>query len=167
MSAERNTYENGYRALNHYTYDWEEGFIRAQVAINGEAENHYDIPVQGLSNDIVSLIYYLRSVDWKEIKAGKDVVVPFAIDDTVFQVKVTYVGPERIRVRKVGGCDALRFSCTVVAGALFAGDQELQVWFSDDDNHLPLAVMAPLKLGTMWAWLRSWDGLKSPFDARH
>jgi hypothetical protein len=67
---------------------------------------------------------------------------------------VTYWGQEEFKVRRLGKYKALRFSCTVVAGALFAGDQELQVWFSDDNRHLPLAVMVPLKVGTMWGWLK-------------
>ena len=167
LAAVRDTYENGYTATNNYKYDWEAGFIRADVAFNGEPSKHYDMPLQGKSNDIVSLIYALRSVDWNTCKIGEPIVVPFAIDDAIFQVKVTYQGQEDLKVRRIGKCRALRFSCSVVAGALFAGDQELQVWFSDDGNHLPLAVMAPLKVGNMWAWLKSWDGLKSPFEARY
>jgi len=167
LAAVRDTYENGYTATNNYKYDWKAGFIRADVAFNGEPSKHYDMPLQGKSNDIVSLIYALRSVDWNTCKIGEPIVVPFAIDDAIFQVKVTYQGQEDLKVRRIGKCRALRFSCSVVAGALFAGDQELQVWFSDDGNHLPLAVMAPLKVGNMWAWLKSWDGLKSPFEARY
>lgn len=167
LEAIRDTYENGYSATNHYIYDWEAGFIRADVSFYGDAPKHYDLPVQGMSNDIVSLIYSLRAVDWTSCREGEPVEVPFAIDDSIFQVKVTYQGREDFKVRRIGWCRALRFSCSVVAGALFAGDQQLQVWFSDDANHLPLAVMAPLKVGNMWAWLKSWDGLKAPFEARY
>ena len=83
-----------------------------------------------------------------------------------YEVKVTYLGPEVFKVRKQGKFRALRFSCTVVAGALFEGDKELQAWFSDDANHLPLAVMVPLRMGTVWAWLKGWEGLKFPLTAK-
>jgi hypothetical protein len=166
LEAVRDTYENGYTAANHFVYDWEAGIIRADVAYNGQAPERKEMPVKGLSNDLVSLIYYLRGLDWEKADAGSPVRVPFAIDDKVYEVKVTYLGPEVLKVRKQGKFRALRFSCTVVAGALFEGDKELQAWFSDDTNHLPLAVMVPLRMGTVWAWLKGWEGLKNEMEAK-
>lgn len=166
LEAVRDTYENGYTAANHFVYDWEAGIIRADVAYNGQAPERKEMPVKGLSNDLVSLIYYLRGLDWEKADAGSPVRVPFAIDDKVYEVKVTYLGPEVLKVRKQGKFRALRFSCTVVAGALFEGDKELQAWFSDDANHLPLAVMVPLRMGTVWAWLKGWEGLKNEMEAK-
>ena len=157
LEAIRDTYENGYTAANHFIYDWPRNVIRADVSYRGGPAEHKEIPMKGMSYDIVSLIYYLRKLDWNKADVGKPVIVPFAIDDTVFEVKVTCWGPEVFKVRRLGKYNALRFSCTVVAGALFAGDQEIQVWFSNDENHLPLAVMVPLKMGTMWGWLKSWN----------
>ena len=102
LEALRDTYENGYTAANHFVYDWEAGIIRADVAYNGQAPEHKELPVKGLSYDIISLIYYLRGLDWEKADAGSPVLVPFAIDDNVFEVKVTYLGPEVFKVRKQG-----------------------------------------------------------------
>ena len=157
MEAVRDTYQNGYTAANHFRYDWEQGCIRAQVAYNGLPPEQKNIPLDGYSYDIVSLIYFLRAVDWNRVAAGEPRSVPFAIDDAVFRVQVTCHGPERFKVRRLGWRDTLRFSCTVVSGALFSGDQQMQVWFSADEKHVPLAVMVPLKVGTMWAWLKSYE----------
>jgi len=166
LEAIRDTYQNSYTAANHYIYDWEAGIIRADVAFNGQPPAWKDIPVQGMSYDIVTLIYHLRSLDWRQAGMGQSVEVPFAIDDEVYKIHVTYWGQEEFRVRKKGKFRALRFSCSLVAGAIFEGNQEMLVWFSDDDNHLPLAVMVPLKMGTMWAWLKGWEGLKFPLTAK-
>ena len=157
MEFIRDTYEGGYTATNHYIYDWKAGVIHSEVCYNKKEPEKLEIPLQGMSYDLVTLVYYLRSIDWVQTPVDEPRIVPFAIDDTIFQVKVTYRGQERITVRRKGKYDALRFSCTVVAGALFPGDQELQVWFSDDDHHIPLAIMVPLKMGTMWAWLKTWE----------
>lgn len=154
LEAVRDTREGNYTATNHFVYDWEEGLIRAEVSYNGLPPEQKQIEMKGASYDIVSLIYFLRGVDWEQAKKGEPYIVPFAIDDTVFSVSVTCYGAEQIKVRKLGRRSAIRFSCSVVAGALFKGDQQLQVWFSDDGKTLPLAVMVPLKMGTMWAWLK-------------
>ena len=66
---------------------------------------------------------------------------------------------------KVGKVKARHFSCSVVSGAMFEGNQEVQVWFSDDANCLPLAVLVPLRIGAVRGWLKSWDNLKYPFSS--
>ena len=160
LEARRNTIQNSYTATNHFIYDWDARVIKADVCFDGREPQQKDLKMKGMSYDIVTLIYHLRNVDWRSAQTGKAYTVPFAIDDAVSELRVTYKGPEVFKVRRLGKKNAIRFSCTVVAGALFEGDQELQVWFSADDRHVPLAVMVPLKMGTMWAWLKSWEGLK-------
>lgn len=160
LEAIRDTYEGGYTAKNHYIYDWPNQVIRADVALDGKPSEHKEIPVKGLSYDIVSLVYHIRSVDWKQMEMGQSVQMPFAIDNDVYDIKLTYGGQEIRNVRRLGNFPSLLVSCTVVAGEMFSGDQELQVWLSDNDRHLPLAVMVPLKVGTVWAYLKNSEGLK-------
>ena len=160
MEAIRDTYESGYTATNHFIYDWEAGFIRAEVSYRGGAPEYKEIPLKNFAFDMVTIVYYLRNLDWGQARAGQICQVPFAIDDAVFNVNVTCKGKENLKVRRMGWFRAMHLSCSVVAGVLFEGDQELQVWLSDDDNHLPLAVMVPLKMGTVWAWLKGTEGLK-------
>ena len=166
MEAIRDTYESGYTATNHFIYDWEAGIIRAEVSYRGAAPEYMEIPLNNLSLDMVTLIYYLRNLDWGNAREGQVCNVPFAIDDAVFNVDATYQGTEIIKVRKLGRFRAMHLSCSVVAGVLFEGDQRLQVWLSDDNNHLPLAVMVPLKVGNVWAWFKGAENLKYSLDSR-
>lgn len=160
LEARRNTVESDYTSTNHYIYDWDSNVINATICINDGERQVKDLPMKGMSYDIVTLIYHLRNVDWKCATQGKSYKVPFAIDDEVSELLVTYYGPEVLKVRKLGKRNAIRFSCTVVAGQLFEGNQQMQIWFSADDTHIPLAVMVPLKMGTMWAWLKAAEGTK-------
>ena len=124
VEAVRDTYESGYTAKNHFIYDWDAGIIRADVSYNGNPSQQKQIPMTGASYDIVSLVYSLRNVDWGRVPNRQAFDVPFAIDDQVYPLTVTYYGPETLKVRKLGKMNALRFSCTVVAGVLFEGDQQ-------------------------------------------
>ena len=160
LEATRDTYQNGYTANNHFWFDWKAGVVHAQTSYNGQEPQTKDVPLKGKPYDVISLIYYFRNLEWSACASGESSIVPCIVDDEIIDLQVTYRGPERIKVRKLGRFSANRFSCTVVAGQLFAGDQEVQVWVSADDNHLPLAIMLPLKMGTMWVWLKKWDGLK-------
>ena len=48
---------------------------------------------------------------------------------------------------------------------MFEGNEDAILWFSDDDNRLPVAFMAPLKVGAMNGRLASYEGLAHDFTA--
>ena len=161
----RDTYEGGYTATNLYNYDWAAGVIHADVNFNGNGPQQMDIPLQGCAYDLPALIYSLRTLDMASMKVGSKKPLRFAIDDAVFDIRITYKGVETRKVKRVGKVKVHHFSCSVVSGAMFEGDQELQVWFSADENKIPVAVMAPLRVGAVWAWVKKYGNLKYPFTA--
>lgn len=152
----RDTYEGGYKATNLYYYDWQKKVIHADVNFSNRGDEHYEIPLHDCAYDLPALIFYLRTMDVSRMKKGDKYHLSFAIDDSVFDVVLTYHGRKRLNVRKMGRRNALLFSCSVVSGAMFEGDQELKFWFSDDARHVPLAVMAPLRVGAVWCWLKQY-----------
>lgn len=150
----RDTYEGGYTATNLYHYDWPNNVIHADVNFSSRGDEHLEIPLHECAYDLPALIFYLRTMDLSRMKVGDKYRLSFAIDDSVFDVILTFHGREKLNVRKMGRRKALLFTCSVVSGAMFAGDQELKFWFSDDGRYVPLGVMAPLRVGACWAWLK-------------
>lgn len=152
----RNTLEGKYTATNDYTYDWEAMKIHADVNFYGRGDEHYEIPLHPCVYDLPALIFYLRAMDLSRMKVGGKYHLSFAIDEAVFDVVLTYHGAEPLKVRNMGYRNALLFTCSVVSGAMFEGNQELKFWFSDDGSFVPLAIMAPLRVGAVWAWLKDY-----------
>ena len=153
----RNTLEGKYTATNDYNYDWENKVIHADVNFNGRGDEHYEIPLHPCVYDLPALIYYLRTMDLSRMKAGDRYHLSFAIDESVFDVVLTFHGAEPLKMRKQGYRSSLLFTCSVVSGAMFEGDQELKFWFSNDGTFVPLAIMAPLRIGSVWAWLNDYQ----------
>ena len=152
----RNTLEGKYTATNDYNYDWPAKVIHADVNFNGRGDEHYEIPLHDCVYDLPALIFYLRTMDLSRMKAGDKYHLSFAIDDAVFDVVLTYHGKESLKVRKKGTMSTRKFTCSVVSGAMFEGNQELQFWFSDDGKFYPVGVMAPLRGGAVWAWIKDY-----------
>lgn len=161
----RDTYEGGYTATNLYKYDWPAGVIHADMEFNGGGLQQMEIPLEGCAYDLPALIYSLRTMDMDALKVGSRKPLRFAIDEAVYDIRINYKGVETLKVRRIGKVKVHHFSCSVVSGAMFEGDQELQVWFSADENRIPVAVMAPLRVGAVWAWVKSYGNLKHPFTA--
>ena len=65
----------------------------------------------------------------------------------------------------IGTLAARKFGLSLNKGEVFEGNQDAILWFSDDDNRIPVAFMAPLKVGAMNGRLKSYAGLAHPLDA--
>ncbi len=154
LKYSRDTFEGGYMASNLYHYDWEKGVIHADINFESRGRQVLDIPLKEGVSDLPALIYIFRAIDYSRLEEGAVYPVAFAIDDKVFDVKLTYRGQEMVKVRKLGKRSARHFSCSVVQGAMFEGNQELQFWLADDSSHTLLGLMAPLRVGAVWAWVK-------------
>lgn len=165
MRFTRSTYEGGYEASNDFHYNWDEGFIDADVIFEKKPPQKLHVPIKEGEYDLVALLYHIRRLDESAYQKGAVTKVRFAIDDSVFDVYIRAQGKENIKIRKQRRMNAWHLSCSVVQGALFDGDEDLHLWLSADDNRIPVAAKVPLKMGAVQAWLSGWNGLKNPFDA--
>lgn len=154
LKYSRDTFEGGYMATNLYEYDWDQGVIHADINFESRGRHILDIPLEEGVRDLPGFLYSLRAVDYDKLVPGRVYPLAFAIDDKVFDVKLTYRGREVVKVRKMGKVPAHHFSCSVVQGAMFEGNQELQYWLADDQSHTLLGIMAPLRVGGVWAWVK-------------
>lgn len=161
----RDTHEGNYSASNLYYYDWDRKVINADVECDWKAMRTMEIPIKECVFDIGSILYYARCMDVAKLKVGTKYPLSFAIDDQVYDVVLTYRGKETIKARKLGKVRCMRFSCSVVSGQMFSGDEEFLLWISDDGNRLPVGFMAPLRVGAVRGWLKDYENLKTPFSS--
>ena len=141
----RDTHEGGYFAYDVYRYDWNQKVIHAALNNKKRGERQIEIPLSACSYDLPALIYYARNMDFSKIKDGGKYPLSFAIDDDVFTITLTYLGKENKRIRGIGTIRCLKFRCGVVAGEVFDSDDEDAVmWFTDDDNRIPVLFQAPV-----------------------
>lgn len=162
----RDTHEGKYAATNLYYYDWNKMVIHADVSSTSMGSKTLDIPLKQCVYDIGSILYYARSMDTGKLRVGQSYPLTFAIDDEAFDVHLTYKGKEVVKARKLGKVRCMVFSCSVVQGALFSGEEEFLFWISDDGNRLPVGFICPLKIGSVRGWLKSdYKNLKYEFSS--
>lgn len=161
----RDTHEGNYTATNLYYYDWNSKVINADVMCDWKALRTIQIPLKDCVFDIGSILYYCRCMDVSKLKVGAKYPLSFAIDDQVYDVALTYRGKETIKAKKLGKVRCMKFTCSVVSGQMFSGDEEFLLWISDDGNRLPIGFMAPLRVGAVRGWLYDYENLKTPFSS--
>ena len=161
----RDTREGDYHAINDYKYDRRAGVIHAHLEYRDTDISDADIPYGDCTYDVTALFYFARRMNFDNMKAGTVHKISIAIDKDVFQVRLTYRGKENKFVKGIGTIAAHKVGISLNKGNVFEGNEDALLWFSADDNRIPVAFMAPLKVGAMNGRLASYEGLAHDFTA--
>lgn len=113
--------------------------------------------------DMLSTFYYLRNhVESKNLKPGDYTDVDMFYGDESFKFRLKFLRKEVLKT-KFGRVQTLVFRPYVESGRVFKEKESLTVWISDDDNKIPLRIVADLAVGSIRAELDEYKGLKHWF----
>ena len=121
--------------FNHYTR-------KVDVGNNQK----YDVPA-GVQ-DMVSAFYAARNLDLSNAKPGDEFTLPCFVDKELWPMRIRYIGKEVIDT-EIGEYKTLKFQPIVQKGRVFKKDEDLTVWISDDNNHIPLRAKANILIGSV------------------
>ncbi|MBA3680744.1 MAG: DUF3108 domain-containing protein [Bacteroidetes bacterium] len=145
--------EGGYKfsqdySFNHYT---------KKVDIGNNEK--FDVPA-GVQ-DMVSAFYSARNMDLSNAKAGDLFSITCFVDKEIWPLKIKFIGKETIET-DIGKVRCLKFRPIVQKGRVFKKEEDLNVWISDDDNHLPMRVKANVLIGSIKMDITSAKNLANP-----
>lgn len=169
LRFQRNTQEGSYRARNEYSYMWdaELPYIDAQVYTSSiDSTRILQIPLKECVFDLPSLFFFARNIDMSKVKQDVRYPMTFAIDEEVYDVHFIYRGKATKKVSGLGTVKCLRFEADLLAGEVFKGDSDMELFISDDLNRLPVLFGAPILVGAVQGRLSACSGLKYPFSAK-
>lgn len=132
--------EGGYKfsqdyMFNHYTQ---------KVDVGNNQKLDFPAGIQ----DMVSAFYASRSLDLSNAKKGDVFTLNCFLDKEVWPLKIKFVGREVINT-DIGKVRALKFRPIVQQGRVFKKEEDLNVWISDDKNHIVLRAQADIIIGSV------------------
>ena len=83
------------------------------------------------------------------------------MDNEEWNLRMRYVGKETIKLRN-GKFRCLKFQPVVQQGRIFKANDDLNVWITDDANHIPVLAEAKVLVGSIKMELSSFEGLANP-----
>ncbi len=113
--------------------------------------------------DMVSALYYLRSLDLKNMKKGERIEIKTFFDNEIFPFPLRYKGTEVIKT-KMGKYKCYRFDPVVEPGRIFESEDDMSVWISADENKVPIRVQFDLIVGSVKCDLSKYYGLTHKLD---
>jgi hypothetical protein len=121
--------------FNHYNNKVDVG--------NGEK---VDVPPG--TQDMISAFYAARNLDFSNAKEGDVFTVNSIVDKELWPLKMRYVGKETITC-DIGTFKCIKFRPIVQKGRIFKHEEDLNVWITDDKNHVPIRAEAKLLIGSV------------------
>ena len=115
-----------------------------------EPLKHAENEIPNCVEDVVTAFYYLRRQDFQ---IGKPLHLPVNDGSKTYDVTLDVQAREGIQT-PLGNRSAIRVEPKVFSG-LFKRKGRMLVWFSDDDQHLPLRIKFMIAVGNITATLNS------------
>ena len=150
----RNIKEGHYTNYNEVTYNRKNNTVKSQLT------GVHKVPEKIL--DLSSTFYYIRRIDFSKINKDDVVSVNMYFADEIFPFRLRYMGKETIRT-KFGKISCLKISPVVEVGRMFKKNDDLTIWFTDDDNRLPVMVRMDIRIvGAVFLKLIKYENLANP-----
>jgi hypothetical protein len=122
-------------------------------------------PVPPYVHDVVSAMFYIRTLDYSKRRPGEKILLQNFFKDTTYQLAVKFLGYQQISV------DAGKFNCILVEpmimeGGLFKSEGRIIIWMTNDERKIPVKVSTKVVVGSIDAELRKYSGINGPIKAK-
>lgn len=158
----RDTYEGGYSVNNRYDFRWDAGKVVSHTSNSREALSIDTLAIKPCTLDVLSAVYYARTLDFKSLKVNDKIPISCIIDGEFYDLYIRYLGREMKRNRDGKAYDCIKFSAMLVEGTIFAGGEDMVVWVTADENKIPIMVEAKILIGSVKAYLTGYENTLTP-----
>lgn len=158
----RQNFEGGWEVDNKYFFDWDSNRVFTFTENSDKPLTEDTLSLGECTLDVLSLIYYFRTVNFSGMKENDTISVVSIIDNEVFDLYIRFIEREEVKDRNGNKFNCIKFKALLVEGTIFKGGEDLTVWVTDDENKIPILVEAKILIGSVKAYLESYTGLKYP-----
>ncbi|MEO6455451.1 MAG: DUF3108 domain-containing protein [Ginsengibacter sp.] len=151
----RNVSEGGYKTYNNVTFNHSAG---TAVSTKGVFK------ITNCIQDVISATYYARNINFDNYQPGDKIPFDMFLDDENYHLYLRYIGKETIKTR-YGKFRSIKFKPLLIKGTMFEGGEKMNVWISDDPNHLMLRAESPISVGSVKVDMMGYKNLKYPLTS--
>jgi len=161
----RNIFEGGYTLLNTLNFDYNSKKVIANTKRKNHPQHTDTLPLRPCAFDMLSAIYYIRTLDFSTIQPNAKKHITVLIDDAYYDIYFRPMGKEIVESTDGKRYRCIKFAAKMVQGTIFKGEEDVLVWVTDDGNKIPVYIEAKIIVGTIKAYLKDATGLRNPTSA--
>ncbi len=157
----RDVYEGGYTIFEDVRFDHQQ---RVAYSLKDEQTIPKKFPIKPCVFDVVTAIFYVRTLDFSGMRPGDFFKITTFIDENMYELKVTYLGKQILKTRH-GTFRCIVIEPELIPGTIFKEGAKMQVWATDDSARIVLLATSPIIVGEIRAELLSWKNSRYPVRA--
>ncbi|NBC82917.1 MAG: DUF3108 domain-containing protein [Bacteroidetes bacterium] len=159
----RDVHEDTYKLDITYNFYRQSNFARSYRKVRDKTPEHDTLDISNCTFDVVSALYYSRTVDYTNMEVGDTVSIDLLLDTEHIPFYYRYLGTETIKTKELGKVECIKFVVMVVEGSVFdEGGEQLYVWVTKDKNKVPIYAESPIVVGKVKMRLIDYENLKYP-----
>jgi len=154
----RNVDEGGYKFNMKYTI--KRGALQAKYEYERNLEKKSSIiKISANTHDLVSILYYIRTLDFETMPLKKSTTITILVDDKINNLTITYKGKETIKTETLGAKSCYKIGVSINNKALVSKETN-NVWLTADKNKIPVQFKAEIPVGSIQMRLVEATGIK-------
>ena len=126
-----------------------DGNITAQCVHHraGRAIQHIELHSQGRSLDMLSVFYYIRTIDFAQMRQGAITEITVFSGRRKETLRIKYSGIEEIELRDKSRHKAFHVKFAFTQDGQTKSSDDLDTWISTDSSRIPLMLCGKLPIG--------------------
>ncbi len=163
--AYRKIRENNYRKDELVKFDHSTDMIEYKVVDKktGKFKDSEYFKAPDNVRDMVGGYMYLRTLEFEKYALGDTITVDAFFEDTFYDFKIMYFGKDVVKT-KLGKINCHKLVPVMPDNKIFDGENSISVWFSDDDNKIPVRIEAKMFIGKAAVEIENTEGLLHPLN---
>jgi Protein of unknown function (DUF3108) len=140
----RSINEGGFKKTEKYIFKG--NVITSTAKRNTKPETTKTFSVGGTTQDIVSAIYKMRTIDFAGMKVGQTKSMVIVFDEEQLSVVMKYMGTETVPAGNLGSKLCYKIAIAAKTTALKGNDKNL-LWLTADEKKVPASIKFSIKVG--------------------
>lgn len=145
-----------------YTYSGQGVSLKAKRHKNGEFKFDETITSNSCMYDMMSVVFYARTLDFSSMKKGQTTKVDFISGRKKVNMVIEYDGIETVEANDNKKYSCIKLVLSIMDDAFSDRKEAMKVYITNDSNHMPVRLDSKLNIGSTRAILKSYKGNKHP-----
>lgn len=154
----RNIFEGNYSKKEKYIFKNEGKTIESTVSKKNKPEVKNTFKVGGATQDVISLLYKIRTIDFSTYKIGQTVNFMVVFDEKEMGVTAKFMGKEIISVGNLGAKSCYKIAIGAKTKVLKGTDKNI-IWLTADAAKVPALIKFSIPVGTGQVTLTNASGI--------
>src|SRR5574343_388331 len=148
--------EGGYTKKEKYAFKG--NTLYSTTKRKNKPETQKTFTIGGTTQDDISLLYKVRTLDFSKFKVGQTQNLMIGFDEKQIPVTLKFMGKETVNAGNLGKKECYKLSISAKTDALKGKDKNL-IWLTADANKIPALLKFSIPVGTGQLTLTSASGI--------